>query len=333
MLASLQSSGVTLKNALVLMTSMSDKGRVNELAADLASILDRGESLSTAIAARAETFPPIYRGMVAIGERIGSMESVIPQLARLLREKKAIRDRTRSALAYPILVLLVTVLGGIGIVVFLLPRLEELFASLGGVTAAAMRERVATLKALAQGLSGFALSSGMLALLCAALRRRCGRAAAIIDGLLLRSPLAGPALLSYETHNFSFAMEALVRGGVPMELALSEAATIAGNAAFRAAVLRARDRVMKGEPLSAAFRAQGEFPRYMAVWVALGESTGQVDRVFAQVACYFRGDIDRRGAYFLALVEPALILLVGGAVLFFVLFFIVPLFGMYGSIF
>jgi type II secretory pathway component PulF len=128
-------------------------------------------------------------------------------------------------------------------------------------------------------------------------------------------------------------MEALVRGGVPMELALSEAATIAGNAAFRAAVLRARDRVMKGEPLSAAFRAQGEFPRYMAVWVALGESTGQVDRVFAQVACYFRGDIDRRGAYFLALVEPALILLVGGAVLFFVLFFIVPLFGMYGSIF
>jgi len=332
MAAALLEAGLGLYEALSLIASMGRRGAVSLLAGALAAALGRGESLSSALASRPESFPPIYRGMVAIGERIGSVESVVPQLARLLRERSLIRERTRTALAYPALVLALTLLGGLAAVAFLLPRMEELFTALGGKAAADMRSRGALLAAAARVVAVLVLCASACFPAMAALRRGGTPLAERIDRFLLALPVIGSSLLAYEAHNFSFAMEALARGGVPMELALAEAAEVAGNRAFRAAVLRARTGVLRGGSLSAAFRAQVEFPDYMSIWIALGEGTGQVDRVFAQIARYFRGELERRAARYLAALEPALIVLVGAAVLLLVLFFIVPLFEMYGSV-
>jgi len=332
MMGLLLEAGVSLKDALEVASSITPRGRLRDLVTQLLESVKKGDAFSRAVDEQGESFPPLYRGMVRIGERIGSVESVIPQLAAYLRERKMIRDKIAGALAYPLLVLVVVILGTIGIVVFLLPRMQELFAALGGAAALAMKARVATMTALSRGAVLGVVAAALASAAIAALRRGGGRSALAIDRFLLRAPGLKNLFVPYEAQSFAFAMEALTRGGIPLELALSEAAAIAGNAAFRAAVLGAREAVLKGETLSSAFRSRKEFPEYIALWIALGEKSGQVERVFAQIGRYFRADIDRRSSRFMALVEPALILLVGGMVLLLVIFFIVPLFTMYGSV-
>jgi type II secretory pathway component PulF len=331
-LALLLESGVSLKDSLEIVRNIAPHGNLRDLVTRLLDAVNKGEGFAKALDIEGESFPPLYRGMVRIGERIGSIGSVIPQLARYLRERKSVRERVLGAMTYPLLVLSVAITGTFGVVAFLLPRMLELFSGLNEAVADSMKARIAVMNGIAVGLLVVVLLTVVGSLAIPRLRRKGGAAAEKIDLFILKLPVLKRFLLAYDTVNFAFAMEAMTKGGMPIETALGESAAIAGNAAFRAAILRSRESIVKGQPLSEAIRAQGVFPGYLALWIALGEKSGQDEKVFAQIGRYFQSELDRWSSRFMTLVEPALIVLVGGFILFLVLFFIVPLFTMYGSI-
>jgi general secretion pathway protein F len=332
MLALTLASGLTLRDALEAAQSVFTRGAGSALVAMLRERLAKGGSFSEALAAAATNLPALYTGMVRVGERIGSLEQSFAILAAHLKRERVLRDRFSSALIYPAVVLVVAVSSAVFIVAVLFPRLRELFAELGPSSG---RTPESLLAGLATALAAGGVALGLLALLAAGLvltRRRGGDAALRIDRLLLSIPLVSAYVRRREMLGLVFAMESLTGAGVSVEEALAEAAGIAGNRALARELLAVRERLLGGERLSAAFAASPIFPERIARWMAIGERTGRVDRVFAQLRVTGEQEVQAWIERLAALVEPALILGLGILVVAFVVFFIVPVFSLFGSV-
>jgi type II secretory pathway component PulF len=270
--------------------------------------------------------------MIRVGYKAGSVERIFPRLGAYLRDQKKLREKTAAALAYPILVLILAVAGTIGLVLFVLPKMEAIFGGFGGGQAETVRGNIALMETVMLFLAGIILFLIIAAFIIKKISRRFPGAGRRFDCLILRLPLIGGFFSSWETLNFSFAMEVLTSGGVSVEAALGEAGDVVSNSAYRGALREVREEVLNGMSLSRAFRGRGLFPPRLGRWIAIGESSGQTERIFSQVRSYFQEEIDRLTNRFLLLIEPALIALIGVVILLFVITVVLPLFSVYGNI-
>jgi type II secretory pathway component PulF len=333
MMELLLESGLSLRDALELLTG--NEGSDGGAAFLAGGILDRirgGVSFAQAVFSMQETFPPIYRGMIRVGYAAGSVERIFPRLSMYLRDQKKLRDKTAAALAYPILVLILAFAGTIGLVFFVLPKMEAIFGSFGGGSAEQIRGNIAAMEKGMLCLAGFVLLVITTVIVLKRLGRRFPETGRYFDYTILRLPLAGGFFSSWESLNFSFAMEVLTSGGVSVEAALAEAEAVVSNSAYRLALQAVREEVLNGMNLSRAFCGRKLFPPCLSRWVAIGESSGRTEKIFSQVRSYFQEEIDRIMNRFLLLIEPALIALIGAVILAFVLGVVLPLFSVYGNI-
>lgn len=325
-------SGLSLKEALDISSTIRGKNGISELSGKLREQVRKGISISRAIESMPEVFPPIYRGMIRVGDRIGSVERIFPQLASYLRDRKKLRDKVASAMAYPLFVLVVAVLGAIGMSLFVIPKMESIFSGFGGAASDNIRSNITGMKIL------FSILGSIVGVLAASIPvlHLAGKHSIPfrlkLERFLLRLPVAGKFIASWETLNFAFAMETLSAGGVPVEIALEEAALVVANSAYRDALLAVREDLLKGISLTQAFSSHAEFPDYFRQWVAIGERSGKTERVFAQIRSYYQGEVDRQSSRLMILIEPALIVLIGIFLLAIVIGIVVPLFSMYGTL-
>ncbi|MBN1243781.1 MAG: type II secretion system F family protein [Spirochaetales bacterium] len=329
--ASLLSAGLTLRDALSVVAETAERQDVRKLASDLGTRIDAGSSLHDAFDELGYAVPPVYRGLVRIGERVGALDAVFPRLAAQLESTRAAREKLVAALIYPSIVLLLAIFGLFGLSIWILPRLAAVFGEIGG-EGPSLSDRVGAARAVTTGL--VLLLSALSVALAAALvwRGRHEGFARTFDAALLRIPLLGKSLAERASLSFAFAMESLVAGGLPIDEALLESASAVGNRAVAADILAIRESVLKGKPLSQSVEAARRLPRYLGQWFAVGERTGKVEAVFGQLRAYYQRSTERALERAMALVEPGIILLVGMLLLGIVVFFIVPLFSAYGSL-
>jgi type II secretory pathway component PulF len=322
-------SGLTFRDALEVAQTIFLKGEINRLVAHLLEQIRKGAAVSDAVAGLGSGLPPIYQGFVRIGEKIGSLDDAFKQLAVYLSEDRRIRDKLSSSLIYPALVLGVAVVGIVGIVTFVLPRIQAMFQQLG----AAMPARLASSLGLLRG--AVAVGGGLLAglllavLVLGSLRRANPRLALALDRLALRLPIYGRMKYQREILNLLFALEMLTAGGFSVEDALAEAGKVTSNRAFRDGLELARQSVERGENLSAAFLANPVFSSRIGRWVAVGEKAGQVEQVFGQLRRYYQAEIEKWSSRFMDLAQPVLILAVGLIIFLIIVFFIMPIFSIY----
>lgn len=328
----LLASGLTFRDALEVAQTIFLKGEINRMVAHLLEQIRKGASVTDAVAGLGEGLPPLYRGFIRIGEKIGSLEEAFKQLAAYLGEDRKVRDKLASSLIYPIMVLGVAFVGIAGIVIFVLPRIQAMFQQLG----AALPARLSSALGLFRGavLGGGLLLAGALAavLVLSALRRSNPALALALDRLVLRLPVYGRVRYLREILNLLFALEMLTAGGFSVEDALGESAEVTGNQAFRAALTKARESIVGGENLSAAFLGSPVFSSRIGRWVAVGERAGQVEQVFGQLRRYYQVEIEKWSSRFMNLVEPILILGVGLVIFLIIIFFIMPIFSIYEGI-
>jgi type II secretory pathway component PulF len=333
MMELLLESGLSIRDALEALAVMdnnssaaplgsSSLGRTS-LGKTLLGHIHKGASFAQAVAMM-EEFPPIYRGMIKVGNSVGSVEKIFPRLGAYLRDRKKLRDKISGALAYPALVLAVAFLGTMGIIFFVMPRMELIFAGFGADAGNSIQKNAQTLE----------LALGVPAVLGALLFAALGviRKNSVIDRLALTVPLAGELIVSWESFNFVFAMEVLTGGGIPVEDAILEAAALVSNGAYRHSLLQARERVLNGGSLARAFFENPFCPPCMGQWAAIGEGSGKTEQVFAQLRSYFQGELERRSAKFILLIEPAMIAVIGMVILALVTGILLPLFSVYGTI-
>jgi len=319
---------LSLKDAVRVLGTIKSSPTLASFVAALEERLSKGQSMARALAEQGLGFPPLYIGLIRVGELTGTLKSVLPQLSAYLDDRKKLRDRLFGALMYPSLILCVLVAGMALLTAFVLPPFIGVADSLGAAGAAGLKER---LVAFQIGFAVAAASIPALVFLVMILKsREAGRAA--LGRLVLRLPLAGGFAMGVEMRKVCFAMETLLESGYTADVALSECAQVCGNAAVGRALAVAAAATKKGLRPSAALRETGVLPETFSSWIAVGEEAHDLRGVFKRLRAFYDREFEKASRAIMALIEPALIVAVGVLLLIVVLQFIGPIYGLLGGV-
>ena len=323
-LVGLVASGLPLERALAALAAESEAPRQRELLAQLKAEVNAGAPFAQALAAAPREFDPVYRGVVAAGEQSGALGDVLERLADDLEQRQELRAKLVGAIAYPIIVSIISVFIIVFLMSYVVPQIAGVFTS--------SKRALPLLTVVMLALSDFIRHWGWLALLGlagagAALRHALRRAAfrRRFDAAWLRLPLVGRLARGYNAARFAATLAMLAGAGVPILKALQAAAETLSNAAMRADALDALAQVREGAPLGAALAAKPRFPGLLAMFARLGEQTGGLAEMLERAARQLGNEVQRRAMTLATLLEPLLIVGMGAIVLLIVLSVMLPI--------
>jgi general secretion pathway protein F len=312
-LALLLEAGVALEASLALLASSEGAPAIRDKAASLLRKLRGGASLGDAMAAEASVFSPLVIAMVRAGEASGSLAATLGQLAAYLARAEAVRQSVRSALIYPA-VLVVSAIGTVLLVLLVvLPQLEPVFADSGARLPVLTRLAFAASKLVREAWWAMLLVAVAIGASAHRLLQDPGMRGRL-DALMLRLPVLGLALRRAEAGRFARVLAALLGGGVALSTALALAQPVLANRAFADAVSKIAAAVREGGGLAAPLARAGIFPDLAEQMIRIGEATGRLDSMLLRLADLLEIEVQRTLDRSLALLVPALTLLLGAVV-------------------
>jgi type IV pilus assembly protein PilC len=311
--ATMISSGLTLLRSLSILAEQTESKELARIIGEVRLDVERGSSLSVALAKHPKAFSRLYVSMVRSGESGGSLDTVLLRLATTIEKQVELRRKIKSAMTYPVAVGAIVVLILVGMLLFVVPMFEDMFADLGSKLPAPtlvllkLSDIVTTFWWLCLiGLGGAVY--GLKKWVATPEGRRQW------DAAKLRAPVFGPLVHKTAMARFSRSLAALVRSGVSILDALDIVAETAGNAVVAEAVYRARDAVKAGESLSKPLEMSKAFPPMVTQMMAVGEETGALDEMLDKIADFYDGEVEATVEALTSLLEPLLIVVMGSTV-------------------
>ena len=323
-LAGLVGSGLPIERALTALADEADDDKQRQLMAAIRAEVNGGSSLGHALAQHPNEFPAIDRAVIAAGEQSGHLGMVLEQLANDLEDHQGLRAKLMGAALYPAIVCLVALAIVIFLVTSVVPQVAGVFAG--------SKRQLPMLTVAMLGLSDFVRQWGWLLLGLAvaslwafrmALRQSAFRLR--FDAAFLRLPLIGRLARGYNSARFASTLAMLTAAGVPILKALQAAADTLSNQALRADALEALVRVREGAPLGNALAQHARFPGLLSMFAKLGEQTGQLPVMLQRAAQQLSSEVQRRAMALATVLEPLLIVGMGGMVMLIVLAVLMPI--------
>jgi general secretion pathway protein F len=323
-LAGLVGSGLPIERALSALADEADDERQGQLIAAIRAEVNSGSTLGRALALYPHEFPAIDRAVIAAGEQSGHLADVLNQLANDLEDQQTLRAKLLSASLYPAIVSLVALAIVIFLVTSVVPQVAGVFAG--------TKQQLPGLTVAMLAISDFVRAWGWLILLVLivgawtlrlALRQTAFRLR--FDAAWLRLPVIGRLARGYNSARFASTLAMLTAAGVPILKALQAAADTLSNQALRADALEALVRVREGAPLGTALAQNARFPGLLSMFARLGEQTGQLPVMLQRAAQQLSGEVQRRAMALATVLEPLLIVAMGGVVMLIVLAVLMPI--------
>jgi len=309
-LSILLDAGLPLDRALTTLSSLSSEGPVRRLVDRILERVRGGASLAEALEAQGEVFPSYYAGMVRAGEAGGALEAVLSRLADALERAQALRESVKSALLYPLLVVILAVLSLVVLMTLVVPRFRPLFEDSGAALPLVTQVVI--------GLSDFMrdfwwLLAALVVLAVVLLRRHNATASGRLrwDRWLLGWPLLGELLLKIEVARLSRTLGTLLANQVNVLNALSMSMGSLGNRAVIAGLSELRARLTKGEGLAVPLAEAKIFPVLAVQLIQVGEESGKLDEMLLRVASIYDEEVRRTVDRLLALLVPAVTIVLG----------------------
>ena len=330
-LATLVGAGVPVAEALAAVAEQSEHPALVRGLTVAGARLREGEPLADALAASPRVFPPLFRDLVRAGEASGALATVLARLADHTEASAALRARLRAALTYPAVMAAATVAVLVFLLAWVVPQLTQLFAETGTRLPLATRLLIAVTSVVGRTwwlllLAGAAAAWGLARWAATP----AGRAR--LDAALLGAPLAGPIVRKAAVARFARTLGTLLAGGLPLDVALGIAGAATGNRRLADAVASAREAVRQGEPLAPALRRAGVFPPLVVHLAAVGERAGALGEMLERAAAAYEREVETTISAATALVEPLLVLVMGGVVLALVAAVLLPLLDLNGLV-
>jgi general secretion pathway protein F len=322
--ATLLGAGVPLDRALGFGAAHLGHAGLEEAIREIRRAVRNGSALADALARQGRYFDPLFVATVSAGESTGALDTVFERLADHLEESGELRSQVGSALIYPVLMAVVTLLGTVVLLAFVVPRFAEIMADVGGRLPFTVR---LLMGASAVVTGAWWLWLGLAGLGVVALRQALSRPATLRSWhrRRLALPWIGEFERKYLTARFARTLGLLLRSGLPMMQALRIARASASNLVFQAGVDRAAAAVAEGGNVAASLA--GTLPPLAAQMLAVGEESGQLDALCLRVADAYDADVRRTLRTMVALVEPAMILVFGALVGFVALAMLQAIYG------
>lgn len=323
-MATLIKSGIPLADALAAMVEQQANVRFKTPLAEVRTAVNEGMSFGDALAKHPKLFDELFVSMVRAGELAGNLDEVLSRLADFLEASQKLKSKIQSAMIYPAVMVVV----GTGIMAVLMikviPQITSMFTSQGKTLPLNTRFLIASSQFLGHYwllLLGLMIGGGILF-------RNWTKSAGgkpIWHRFLLRLPVLGELVRTINVGRFARTLGTMLQSGVPMLRALDTAKQIVGNVLIQDAIENAKKAVTEGESLAQTLKKSGQFQPTMIHMVAVGEKAGQLEQMLERVAVTFEAEVDTKLSRFTALLEPLMLVVMGGAVAFIVFSILQPI--------
>ena len=325
-LGTLLKAGVPLAESLAALVDQIDKAGLKRVLADVRTQVNEGSSLGDAMARHGQIFQDLYVNMIRAGETAGNLDAVLFRLADFLDAQNRLRGKITSAMFYPIVMALVG--GGLVslLMVSVVPKVTEIYAESGKADQLPWNTRL--MIAMASLFSNYWWAMLIIIPFIVFFFRRWARTEkgnAIIDRLTLKIPVVGPLARQVAITRFAKTLATMLSAGVPLLRALDIVKSILGNVVLTKVVEDAKESIKEGESIAAPLKRSGEFPPIVTHMIAVGERSGQLEQMLENVAQAYDQEIDLKIGRLTTLLEPMMILLMGGSVGFVVMSILSPI--------
>ena len=331
-MAALVNAGVPIVRSVDLMASQQKMPLFKRALQSVSLEVNQGISLGEALRRWPKVFDKLSIAMVEAGEAGGVLDESLRRLAKLLEDNAKLQNQIKGALGYPVAVLVIAVTVFLGMTIFLIPTFAEIFDSLGAELPWFTKMMVDLSSLLRSSFSlflllGLIISAYLFGKLYATPtgRRR-------VDALILKLPLFGELIQKTATAQFCRTFSSLTKAGVPILMSLDIVREITNNSIISDAISNSREDVLQGIPLSIALSRKKVFPDMSISMISIGEETGEMDAMMSKVADFYEDEVEAIVKALTSMLEPAMIVLVGGIVGSILLAMYMPMFAIFDNI-
>ena len=325
--ATMVNAGLTLVNSLDILTEqVENKALVNRIKV-IKSDVEAGSTLADAMEKFPQVFSELYVSMVRAGEVGGVLDDILNKIADLMEKEFALRQKVKSAMAYPSFVAGAAVIMSIFMLAFILPQFVGVFAQFGGELPA-LTQFFVTLTVLFNRYwyLFFMVFAGLVAAFLAYKRTPGGKLN--FDKLKLNAPILGEINRKSAVSRFTRILGTLIKSGVPILEALQVSSNAIGNLVISSAVLGARTKIKEGQSISSPLAASGVFPPMVTQMIMVGEESGELEEMLINVAKFYDDEVDRAVERLTSLIEPLMMAFIALTVGVMIIAMYLPIFNM-----
>jgi type IV pilus assembly protein PilC len=326
--ATMIQSGLAVLRALYVLEEQTQNPRFKKIIASVRSDVESGMALSDSMERYPVAFDRLYVSMVRSGEVGGSLDQALMRLANQLEKDDSVRRTVKSALAYPMLIAGFAILVMVGMLLFIIPIFSRMYADLGGQLP--MLTRV--MMGISNAMKGywFILLPALIAIIYGFRRwKKTDKGQRVWDRIKLKLPMRlGPVIQKIAVARFSRTMATLVGSGVPILQAIEITGRTSGNTVIEDAMLDVKESVRSGESIAKPLSRVTVFPPMVTHMISIGEETGALDSMLNKVADFYEDEVDTTIKSLTSILEPIMMIFVGGLVGVIVISMYLPMFNM-----
>jgi len=331
-LSAMVDAGVPIMRSLDLMRRQQKSALFRRALAAMTDDVNQGGTLASAMRRWPKVFDNLSIAMVEAGEAGGVLDETLKRLAKLLEENARLQNQLKAAMGYPVTVLVIAILVFLGMTIFMIPTFADIFAQLG-VELPVFTQMMLNLSKLLRSSFSIFLIGGLavgIFIFSRYYATRLGRRQ--VDGVLLKLPLFGELLQKTASAQFCRTMSSLSKAGVPILMSLEILQDTTSNSVVSDAISNSRNDISEGMPLSTALALKNVFPDMMVSMLAIGEETGEMDAMLSKVADFYEDEVTTAVKSLTSLIEPVMIVVVGGIVGSILVAMYLPMFSVFENI-
>jgi len=323
-LATLVRAGVPLVDSIQALTEQVEKESLVRVLTAVRENLNEGTSFAKSLEQHPKVFPPLYVNMVAAGEASGTLESVLERLADFMEGQARLKGKVMAALAYPVLMSVIgSVMVGV-LMVAVVPKVASIFENLGQALPWYTRLLIFVSDVVA-GFWWLLIGLGVIGSILFRRWKRTPVGQMKWDTFLLNVPIFGRLNLLVAVARFSRTLATLLSSGVQLLKAMEIGKNVLENTRLETVVQEAIGSIREGESIAEPLKRSGVFPPMVTHMIAVGEKTGQLENMLENVSRAYEADVETRVAALTSLLEPLMIVVLGGAVGFIAMAILMPL--------
>jgi len=324
--ATMIGAGLPLVQALEILSKQTENSSFAKIIGDIKSDVEGGSTFADALRKFPRIFTDLYSNMVAAGESGGILDTILVRLATYIEKSQKLKRKVKGAMVYPSVVITVAILVIAIIMIFVVPTFGKMFSQLGG-TLPAPTQLIINISNFLSGIGGLIILACIIGTVIFITQfRRTEVGQITTDKLLLKVPVIGILLRKVAVAKFTRTLGTLVSSGVPILDGLNITAKTAGNKVIEKAVFEVRQGVSEGKTIAEPLSQSKVFPPMVNQMISVGESTGALDNMLGKIADFYDDEVDQAVANLTSMIEPLLMVFLGGTVGFIVVAMYLPIF-------
>ncbi len=330
--ATMIDAGLPIVQCLDILSTQSENKRFGKILSQIKAGVEGGLTLSDALKKHPKIFDQLFINLVAAGEAGGILDTILNRLSVYMEKAMKLKRKVKGAMVYPIAVLCIAAIVVTILLTKVVPVFEKMFKDFGGGKLPKPTQIVIDIShALANGLPYIVATLFVASFVFkSVLKTQKGRLA--FDGMLLKLPALGNVLRKVTVARFTRTMGTLLSSGVPILDAMDIVARTAGNVVVANGILYARAKISEGKDLATPLMETGLFPPMVVQMIGVGEQTGAMDAMLTKIADFYEEEVDIAVAGMTSLIEPIMMVFLGGVIGGLVIAMYMPIFEMAGNI-